>query len=76
MTLLSVSPADEHIEGASMNEGMAFVQSSSENLWHLSNFTNKLQFSLHTNKNFTNDYTRLFMDIVNDNVAQLTFIFQ
>ena len=50
MTLLSVSPADEHIEGASMNEGMAYVQSSNENLWQLSNFTNKLQFSLQTNK--------------------------
>ena len=50
VTLLSVSPADEHIEGASMNEGMAYVQSSNENLWQLSNFTNKLQFSLQTNK--------------------------
>ena len=53
MTLLSVSPADEHIEGASMNVGMAYaclVQSSNENLWQLSNYTNKLQFSLQANK--------------------------
>ena len=46
--LLNVKTRRQH--EASMNEGMAYVRSSSGNLWHLLNFSNKLQFLLHTNK--------------------------